>query len=103
MTHALKTADTKYIMTVPSAIRVAVAAAKEAGIPKERIFLLEGELKGYTSMKQLLQIGRGYGEDGQASIYRIRSGKTNDVCGFLNFSSGTTGLPKAVSVPASAP
>ncbi|EXJ71203.1 uncharacterized protein A1O5_06197 [Cladophialophora psammophila CBS 110553] len=96
MTGALKTAETKYIMTVPGSIKVALAAAKEARIPNERIFLLEGELEGYTTMKQLLEIGESYGKDGQSPAYRIPKGRTNDVCGFLNFSSGTTGLPKAV-------
>jgi 4-coumarate--CoA ligase len=99
MTNALKTAKSKYIMTVPNSIKVALAAAKEAGIPKEHIFLLEGELEGYTTMKQLLEIGKSYGKDGQTPVYRIPKGKNNDVCGFLTFSSGTTGLPKAVCIP----
>lgn len=98
MSSALKTAQSKYIMTVPNSIQVACAAAKEAGIPQERIFLLEGELEGYTTMKQLLEIGKNYGKDGQSPVYRIPNGSTNNVCGFLNFSSGTTGLPKAVSI-----
>lgn len=98
MTGALKTAESKYIMTVPNSIKVALVAAKEAEIPRERIFLLEGELEGYTTMKQLLEIGRSYGVDGQSPIFRIPRGGTNNVCGFLNFSSGTTGLPKAVSL-----
>lgn len=96
MSHALKTAKSKYIMTVPDSIPVCLLAAKEAGIPKEHIFLLEGEHEGFTTVKQLLQIGKGYGEHGQSPIYRIPAGQTNDVCGYLNFSSGTTGLPKAV-------
>ncbi|KAJ5648700.1 hypothetical protein N7490_005072 [Penicillium lividum] len=96
MSHALKTANSKYIMTVPDSIAVSLLAAKEAGIPKEHIFLLEGESEGFTTMKQLLQIGKGYGEHGQSPIYRIPAGQTNDICGYLNFSSGTTGLPKAV-------
>ncbi|KIW84652.1 hypothetical protein Z517_00040 [Fonsecaea pedrosoi CBS 271.37] len=95
MAHALKTAQTKYIMTVPSSINVALVAAKKAGIPNDRIFLLEGELEGYTTIKQLLEIGKSYGND-QTPTYRIPAGSTNDVCGFLTFSSGTTGLPKAV-------
>jgi 4-coumarate--CoA ligase len=96
MSHALKTANSKYIMTVPDSIAVSLLAAKEAGIPKEHVFLLEGEHEGFTTMKQLLQIGKGYGEHGQSPIYRIPAGQTNDICGYLNFSSGTTGLPKAV-------
>lgn len=98
MASALKTAQSKYIMTVPNSIEVARAAANEAGIPLERIFLLEGELEGYTTMKQLLEMGKSYGKGGQSPVYRIPNGSTNNVCGFLNFSSGTTGLPKAVSI-----
>ncbi|RSL99268.1 hypothetical protein CDV31_012277 [Fusarium ambrosium] len=93
MTTALKTAKTKYIMTVPSSIPVALSSAKNAGIPKENIFLLEGELDGYTTIKELLEIGKSFGEQRQTPYWRTPS---NNVCGYLNFSSGTTGLPKAV-------
>ncbi|KAG5655233.1 hypothetical protein KAF25_001986 [Fusarium avenaceum] len=96
MVHALRTAGTKYIMTVRNSIDVATAAAQQVGIPTERIFLMEGEAKGYSSIHQLLDIGRSYGAGGQVPMFRIPTGETNDVCGYLNFSSGTTGLPKAV-------
>ncbi|EEP82311.1 conserved hypothetical protein [Uncinocarpus reesii 1704] len=84
---------------MPSSMDVAVEAAKNAGIPQNRIFLLEGEVEGYTTMKDLLSIGRSYGPEGQAKSFKIPLGKKNkDVCGFLSFSSGTTGLPKAVMI-----
>ncbi|KAL3476495.1 hypothetical protein BJX99DRAFT_270487 [Aspergillus californicus] len=99
MTYALKTARAKFLMTVPSSMDVAIPAAKAAGIPPERIFLLEGSKAEHTSVQQLVQKGKRYGPLGQAVPYSIPTGKTNrEICGFLSFSSGTTGLPKAVMI-----
>ncbi len=98
MTYALKTGNAKFLMTVPSSMDVAIPAAKNAGIPPEHVFLLEGSKGEYVSVQQLVQTGKRYGPGGQAVPYKLPEGKTNkDVCGFLSFSSGTTGLPKAVS------
>lgn len=99
MTYALKTAEAQFLFTVPNSMEVAAAAAKNAGIPQERVFLLEGKLEGFTTMSELLAIGKSYGSGGQIEQFRLPTGKKNkDVCGFLSFSSGTTGLPKAVMI-----
>jgi len=100
MTYALKTAKAKFLMTMPGSMDVAAKAAEAAGIEKSNVFLLEGELNGHTAMRELLEIGRSYGEMGQVEPYDLKGGERNgDLCGFLSFSSGTTGLPKAVSIP----
>ncbi|KAF1816385.1 acetyl-CoA synthetase-like protein [Eremomyces bilateralis CBS 781.70] len=99
MSYALKIGQAKFLMTAPSSMEVAVAAAKNAGIPKSHIFLLEGNLDGYSTIHDLIAIGKSYGENGQTPAFKIPAGKENkDVCAFLSFSSGTTGLPKAVMI-----
>jgi 4-coumarate--CoA ligase len=84
-------------MTVPGSLEIAAVMAKEAGIPKENIFLLDGKSAGIKTVKDLLEIGKNYGEAGQVKPFTLPPGKKNkDVCGLISFSSGPTGLPKAV-------
>ena len=91
MTYALQKADAKFLMTHPNSMEVATAAAKSAGIPKQNLFLLEGELSGYTTIKELVESGKR--ETSQVPYFTIPKGKTNfDICGFLSFSSGTVSL-----------
>ncbi|KAK3047692.1 hypothetical protein LTR09_010950 [Extremus antarcticus] len=94
MSHALKTAGTKFLMTLPGSIDAAVAACEAVGIPTRHIFLLEGQHPDFKSIQDLMEAGKWCTP---SPPHRIPSGKTNqEMCAFLNFSSGTTGLPKAV-------
>lgn len=99
MAYALKTAKAKWLMTVPGSMGVAREAAKKAGLAAERVVLLEGEMEGLKTLEGLIDEGERLGDGGHVPAWRIPQGKKNgDVCAFLSFSSGTTGLPKAVCV-----
>lgn len=92
MTYALKTADAKFLATSPTSLEVAKEAATNSGVPKENIFLLEGEAEGFTTIKELIEIGKGYGKD-QVPSFKIPQGKKNkDVCAFLSFRSANNKL-----------
>lgn len=88
MTYALRTAKTKFLATSMASVGVAVDAAQQAGIPKEHVFLLDGELDGQVSIQDLMKIGKSCGSDGQVRSFQMQTGSSNkEVCGLLCFRS----------------
>lgn len=94
--HALRVAKSKIVITAPSSLGRAVAAAKKVQLTTSDVLLIQGEAEGFKSVQELIQENAG---SVPSLAYRLPPRTTNkDLCGYLNFSSGTTGLPKAVSI-----
>ncbi|KAL4073286.1 hypothetical protein V8B97DRAFT_1953731 [Scleroderma yunnanense] len=88
----------QYAINLSGATRLFVSPtllhlAQASGLPDDRIYILEGNVEGHTSYADLVNRVR------QNSILRlpIRPAK-KDTLAYLVFSSGTTGLPKAVMI-----
>jgi acyl-CoA synthetase (AMP-forming)/AMP-acid ligase II len=79
MVHAIKTAESKIVFTLPACLEVVVEAAKVLGIGRKRIVLLEGSVKGVRSLRELIDEGRGLNE---VPVEGIPEGMSNKhVCG----------------------
>jgi 4-coumarate--CoA ligase len=79
MVHAMMTAGSRIIFTLPACLEVVVEAAGVLGIGRESIVLLEGKVKGVRSLGELIEEGRGLGE---VPVEGIPEGMSNkDVCG----------------------
>lgn len=82
MVHAMTTANSKIVFTLPSCLKIATQAAEIAGLGKERIVLLEGSVGGTRNLQDLIDEGK---HMKRVPTWSIPAGKTNkDVCGYVN-------------------
>ncbi|EJP70400.1 AMP-binding enzyme, putative [Beauveria bassiana ARSEF 2860] len=111
--HALRTARARFVMCAPGeTLKVVREAARKEGVPEERVFWFadeeeeeEEEEEGgrwCTGLSELVEEGKRVMEEEEEEGMRavgLPSGKTSaETTAFLCFSSGTTGLPKAVII-----
>ncbi|KIL66830.1 hypothetical protein M378DRAFT_177655 [Amanita muscaria Koide BX008] len=71
----------------------ALPIAKEIGLPSERIFVMTGNVPGHKSFAQLIDEA----QSKRTKILGVQPVK-KDMLAYILFSSGTTGLPKAVMI-----
>lgn len=82
MVHALKTAGTSVLFTLPASLDVALKAAAKVGLGKERVVLLEGEVDGIKTLHDLVLEARWCDP---TDPWSIPTGKTNkEVCGYVH-------------------
>jgi acyl-CoA synthetase (AMP-forming)/AMP-acid ligase II len=89
----LKMSNVTYLFVSESRYSHAIAAAKEVGLPENRIFILQGDVPGKVSLPRSIESVNSRG------LPRVPTQKVrDDTLAYLVFSSGTTGLPKAVMI-----
>ncbi|SPO01635.1 probable phenylacetyl-CoA ligase [Cephalotrichum gorgonifer] len=99
--HQLRSSGTKALITCVPLLETALRAAKGAGIPEKNVFILDlPGLKGkhdraFTSVEDLVSEGRKLAELEELRWVRGQGARQ---AAFLCYSSGTSGLPKAVMI-----
>ncbi|KAK1764039.1 hypothetical protein QBC33DRAFT_547822 [Phialemonium atrogriseum] len=97
--HQLKSSGAKVLFTCAPVLETALTAANAAGIPEDKVFIMD--LPGYDkpssfkTVEDLVDLGRTLPE---LEPLRWSKGQGARQVAFLCYSSGTSGLPKAVMI-----
>ncbi|KAJ4472965.1 hypothetical protein J3R30DRAFT_3707954 [Lentinula aciculospora] len=91
--HAFKSSKLTRLFVQPKHLHHALSVAKEIGLSPNKIYIISGHVKGHQSMSGMVERVR------KARTERIRAKPaTRHTLAYLVFSSGTSGLPKAVMI-----
>lgn len=102
LTHQVKSSGSKAIFTCLSLLDTALKAATECGIRREQVYLLSMPFErqiGYmppTDLKTVDQLVNEGSRIPELEPLRWEKGQGSRQCAFLNYSSGTTGLPVCI-------
>lgn len=99
LSHTLRLSKAKFLFVGPEVMETALSAAATCGLSKDNVFLIDGQGGDERSIDELIVQGSKIDDAAQAPAWTLPPGKTNhEVCAYYGFSSGTTGLPKAVMI-----
>ncbi|KAF5377817.1 hypothetical protein D9615_006732 [Tricholomella constricta] len=91
--HALELSKATMLFVNARLLPLVLPVAKKVGIPSSKIFVLEGRAKGRKSFSDLIETAQ------TRKIPAVAPRDANkDTLAYLIFSSGTSGLPKAVMI-----
>ncbi|KAI0766416.1 acetyl-CoA synthetase-like protein [Trametes elegans] len=91
--HLLRTSEATRLFVHPSLLPQTIEVARAVGLSEDRIYSLEGRVEGRTDLASAIDGVRTRG------VPRLPSRPvTKDALAYLVFSSGTSGLPKAVMI-----
>lgn len=93
MVHAFRTVGCKVIICDTGALATVTKAARKLGIGEKRVVVLDSDVEGFRSARELIAVGERLGGGGLVNAFQIPPGKMNsELCALLCFSSGTSGL-----------